>query len=82
MHLVPQAPPYVVVIDRTEWHFGPTPVNVLTVGIAHRGVTVLVVWRALPKGGGSSQADPTDVLEQLLDRIEASSIEAVVADRS
>ena len=34
VHLVPQDPPYVVVIDRTEWHFGQTPVNVLTVGIA------------------------------------------------
>jgi hypothetical protein len=81
VHLVPQASPYVVVIDRTEWRFGPTPVNVLTVGIAHRGMTIPVVWRALPEERGSSQADPTGVLEQLLERIEASSIEAVVADR-
>ena len=44
-------------------------------------MTIPVVWRALPKGGGSSQTEHTGVLEQLLEVIEASSIEAVVADR-
>lgn len=66
LHLLPQTPPYVVVIDRTEWHFGQTPVNVLAVGIGHDGMTIPVVWRALPSGGGSGQADHTDLLEQLL----------------
>jgi len=87
VHLIPQSPPHVVVIDRTEWHFGqgnlrfPTPVNVLTVGIGHDGMTIPVVWRALPNGGGSGQADHTDMLEKLLDVIEPSSIKAVLADR-
>jgi hypothetical protein len=81
VHLLPQSPPYVVVIDRTEWHFGQTPINVLTVGIGHDGMTIPVVWRALPSGGGSGQADHTEVLKQLLDVIDASSIEAVLADR-
>jgi hypothetical protein len=29
-------------------------------------MTIPVVWRALPSGGGSGQADHTDLLEQLL----------------
>jgi len=29
LHLLPQTPPYEVVVDRTEWYFGETPVNVL-----------------------------------------------------
>jgi hypothetical protein len=81
LHLLPQSPPYVVVIDRTEWHFGQTPVNVLTVGVGHDGMTIPVVWRALPNGGGSGHADQTDVLERLLDVIDPSSIKAVLADR-
>ncbi|MBB4090873.1 IS4 family transposase [Salinibacter ruber] len=81
VHLLPQGPPHVVVIDRTEWHFGQTPVNVLTVGVGHDGMTIPVVWRALPSGGGSGQADHTDLLEQLPDVIDASSIKAVLADR-
>ena len=37
LHLLPQTRPYEVVIDRTEWYFGETPVNVLVVGIVHGG---------------------------------------------
>jgi hypothetical protein len=40
---LPQKPPYLVVVDRTQamryrlWHFGSTPVNVLVIGIAQDG---------------------------------------------
>jgi hypothetical protein len=44
-------------------------------------MTIPVVWRALPSGGGSGQADHTDLLEQLLNVIDASSIKAILADR-
>jgi hypothetical protein len=63
VRLVPQdppyrKPPYVLVLDRTEWHFGQTLVNVLMIGIAHRGIAhrgiaFPVAWTALPKSGGS-----------------------------
>lgn len=55
--LVPQNPPYVLVLDRTEWHFGSTPVNVLMIGIAHRGIAFPVAWTALPKSGGSGSEE-------------------------
>jgi hypothetical protein len=32
VHLLPQSPPHLVVIDRREWHVGQTPVDVLTIG--------------------------------------------------
>ena len=38
VHLLPQKGPYVAVLDRTEWHFGETPVNILMMGIAHEGI--------------------------------------------
>ena len=44
MRLLPQTPPYRVVLDRTEWHFGRTPVNVLMVGIAHKGMAFPISW--------------------------------------
>lgn len=81
VRLLPQQPPYIVVVDRTEWHFGSMPVNILMIGIAHRGICFPVVWTALPSGGGSGADDQTRVLERLLTVVEAASIEAVVADR-
>lgn len=79
--LLPQAPPYVAVVDRTEWHFGETPVNILMVGIAHRGIAFPVAWTVLPKGGSSRASDQIEVLERFLAVVDASSIEALVADR-
>ena len=59
LHLLPRRPPYEVVIDRTEWHFGETGVNILMVGIAHEGMAFQgmafpVAWTALPSGGSSN----------------------------
>ena len=79
--LVPQDPPYVLVLDRTEWHFGSTPVNVLMIGIAHRGIAFPIAWTALPKGGGSGSEEQIEVLEAALSALDASDVEALTADR-
>jgi hypothetical protein len=86
VHLLPQQPPYVVVVDRTEWHFGRAPVNVLTVGIAHRGISFPIAFAALPAGGGSSADEQIEVLERFLRVVEPAQVKAVqvkekVADR-
>ncbi len=79
--LLLQTPPYLAVVDRTEWHFGEPPVNVLVVGIAHRGIAFPVAWAVLPKGGSSRASDQIEVLERFLTVVGTSSIEALVADR-
>lgn len=66
LHLLPEQPPYVAVIDRTEWHFGQTPVNILTVGIAHKGICFPISWTVLPSGGSSRAKDQIQVLERFL----------------
>ena len=78
---MPQDPPYVLVLDRTEWHFGSTPVNVLMIGIAHRGVAFPITWTALLKGGGSGSEEQIEVLEAALCALDAEEVEALTADR-
>lgn len=80
-YLVPESPPYEVVVDRTEWEFGDTPVNILTVGIAHDKMAVPIAWAALPTGGGSSSDDQIHVLERFLQAIGPESIKVLTADR-
>ena len=81
LELVPTDPPYVVVIDRTEWHFGQTAVNVLTVGIAYNGIAFPVAWTALSHGGGSGADEHIEVLERILRVVKPDQIRALVADR-
>ncbi len=81
LELVLTDPPYVVIIDRTEWHFGRTAVDVLTVGVAYEGVAFPVAWMALDHGGGSGADKHTEVLEQFLQVVRPDQIRALVADR-
>jgi hypothetical protein len=84
---LPQKPPYLVVVDRTEWHFGSTPVNVLVIGIAQdgprapgarqKGMALPVAWMALPKAGSSSGAEQMQVLRRFLRVVAPEDIEAV-----
>lgn len=81
MRLLPQTPPYRVVLDRTEWHFGRTPVNVLMVGIAHKGMAFPISWTVLPKEGSSSAEEQCKALERFFAVVDPSDIEVVLADR-
>lgn len=86
LHLLPQRPPYEVVIDRTEWHFGETAVNLLMVGIAHEGMAFQemafpIASAALPSGGSSDFQSQAKVLERFLEVVDPDSIEVVAADR-
>jgi hypothetical protein len=79
--LVPESPPFEVVIDRTEWGFGDTPVNILTVGIAHEKMAVPIARTALSSGGGSGPEDQVGVLERFLQAVDPESIKVLTADR-
>jgi len=79
--LLPQRPPYKVVLDRTEWHFGSAPVNVLMVGIAHEGIAFPVSWRVLPDGGRSSTEDHRRALQRFFESVDPEDVEVMLGDR-
>lgn len=81
LDLVPTDPPYVAVLDRTEWHFGQTAVNVLMIGIAKGGIAYPVAWSVLEHGGGSGADKHTELLKQFLRLVEPDELRALVADR-
>jgi hypothetical protein len=81
LDLVPTEPPYVAVLDRTEWHFGQTAVNVLMIGIAESGIAYPVAWSVLGHGGGSGAGEHTELLDRFLRLVEPDDLRALVADR-
>ena len=81
LDLVPTEPPYVAVLDRTEWHFGKTAVNVLMIGIAGGGIAYPVAWSVLGHGGGSGAEEHAELLKQFLRLVEPDELRALVADR-
>lgn len=49
--------PWVLTLDRTDWYLGETPLNVMVLGIAYRGVAFPVLWTMLEKKGCSDTAE-------------------------
>lgn len=75
------APPYTVCIDRTNWKFGISDINILVIAIAHRGIAFPIVWQFLDKRGNSSCDECIDLLQDFLKVVKAKDIAYVLGDR-
>ncbi|QZZ20732.1 IS4 family transposase [Leptothermofonsia sichuanensis E412] len=59
---IPQ--PWVLAIDRTEWSFGGSVFNILTLGICHQGISFPVVFLMLDNRGNSNTQERIDLLNE------------------
>ena len=68
---------WVLCLDRTNWDFGVTKINVLVLAVAHNGVAIPFFWVLLPKKGNSN----TTERQQLIDRfLSVFGVEKIGAD--
>ena len=75
------APPFVLTLDRTEWQLGAVWLNVMVVGVAHRGVALPVLWVVLPKKGCASTREKLEIVGRCVRLFGAPSIAFLAADR-
>ncbi len=74
-------PPFVVVIDRTEWKFGSLWHNILTLSLASEEVAVPILWRFLKRKGCSYDSEREALMNDFLQLFPATDIRYVCADR-
>lgn len=75
---------WVLSMDRTNWKYGRTHINLLVVAVVVGKVAVPVVWCALPratKRGNSKTAHRIELMKRLLCVIPASEVRALTMDR-
>jgi hypothetical protein len=46
--------PWVLAIDRTNWDFGKTTINILMISVTWNGMGIPLLWMLLPTAGNSS----------------------------
>lgn len=73
--------PWVVTLDRTDWYFGQTPINIMVLGIAYRGVAFPVLWRVLEKKGCSDTQERIALINEFVELFGAQAIRYLCADR-
>jgi hypothetical protein len=86
-HLLPTTGRLVVSVDRTEWHFGTTPVNIFgdvaspRASAVHDGTAFPLVWIMLSKAGSTSGVEQRGLLRKLFCVVPPERVAVVLADR-
>src|ERR1043166_9472890 len=81
VQLIGLAKPWIITVDRTNWKFGKTDINILTLGIAYRGVAFPLLWMMLDKKGNSNTKERKALMEEYIKLFGTASILYLCADR-
>lgn len=79
--LLPHKPPYKLSLDRTNWKFGQTDINILMLSVCYKGVALPILWTLLPKRGNSNSVERKELLNQYIQLFGISTIDSFMADR-
>jgi hypothetical protein len=60
------ARPWILAIDRTNWFWGKTPLNLLVLAVVEQGVAIPLLWIPLPREGASDTTQRIALLCQFL----------------
>jgi hypothetical protein len=81
MSLLPKVEKYYLVMDRTNWKFGKSNINMLMLGIIYKKICFPLYWELLDKGGSSSTWERKDLLQRAINLLGKDHIAALLCDR-
>lgn len=68
-------------IDRTNWFWGKTKINILTLGIAYEGIAIPLLWNLLNKAGNATAVEHEAIVQRFVGLFGKDCIAGVLADR-
>lgn len=72
---------WLLIIDRTNWKWGKSPINILMLTVAYKGISLPLFWTVLDLEGNSSTEDRITIFKRVLARFGVDRIKAFTADR-
>ena len=79
--LLPNKEKLTLSIDRTNWKFGKTDINIFMLGIVYQGVAFPLLFSMLKKRGNSNSQERINLIERYIKLFGSDTIECIVADR-
>lgn len=79
--LLPKREKYELTMDRTNWKFGETNINILVIGIVHQGVAFPLLFSMMDKRGNSNTQERKEILDRYDKLFGFETIDVLVADR-
>jgi Transposase DDE domain len=68
-------------IDRTNWRWGKTDINILTLAIAFKGIAIPIYWDLLDSKGNSDTSERIALLQKFINQFGKDCIAGLLADR-
>ncbi len=68
-------------IDRTNWKFGQTDINIFMLGVVYKGVAFPLLFKMLNKGGNSNSQERIDLVKRFIGFFGSECIDSLMADR-
>src|SRR4051794_30396177 len=78
---LPRQSNLIISIDRTNWQFGKTDINIFMLSVCYDGIAFPLLWKLLAKKGNTNTKERTDILDKFVKLFGKGCIKAVVADR-
>lgn len=72
---------YYLVMDRTNWKFGKSDINILMLGIIYKNNSFPLFWDLLDKGGSSSTDERKELLGKAIKLLGKDRIQGLLGDR-
>lgn len=79
--MLPDKTSHRLCLDRTNWKFGKTNINILMLSVAHKGVSFPIMWTMLPKRGNSNTFERSQLIKRYIRLFGIDSIYSFMADR-
>jgi hypothetical protein len=79
--ILPHKPPYRLAMDRTNWQFGDTDINVLTLAIVYEGVAFPILISMLDKRGNSDTKERIEIINRYIRLFGHETVDCLLADR-
>jgi hypothetical protein len=79
--MLPHKPPYRLSMDRTNWQFGETDINVLTLAIVYQNVAFPILILMLNKRGNSDTNERIQIVNRYIKLFGRETIDCLLADR-
>ena len=81
LKLIPVRGPYSLSMDRSNWKFSDTNINILPLGIIHEGMTFPIVFKMMDKRGNSNTKERMELISRFIRLAGDNSIAHLMADR-
>lgn len=79
--ILPDNKQVILTIDRTNWKFGQTDINIFMLGVVYHGVAFPPLFKMLPKRGNSNTDERMELVDRFIRLFGVDCIKTLTADR-